>query len=254
MSFRNFSDESEALATRWANLVTTEDHWTFVRKVSEALGVGDTESSPWLAQCGPIQCVAKPGTPNKPRAAIEKIVSDLAFHLGLPVSPTILWNRGEGDPRHFALIAWAFEPFLVWDKAVGLLTEEEKNALIPVFSAIKAFEMWISADDRGSKHSLVYVADKKCGPQVAFIDYAYSLCHHWNQDDHPNTKNRAFMPMAEDRGAICQVVERIAQLDEGTVNQVVNRIPEDFLPSDKRGFVVQNLLSRRHRLPQMLKI
>lgn len=256
MSYRNFSNESETLAARWADMVQTNDHWELVEKVSQALKEPDTESSPDVAQNGPIKCVAKPSSDTKPRAAIEKIASDLAYHLDLPVPAVLLWDRGEGthDLRYFALIAWAFQPFLVWDKATDSLSDSEKAALTPVFSAIKVFELWISAEDRGSKHTLVYVQDTNRGPQIAFIDYAHSLCHRWDRKEYPDQKNRSFMPLSEDRNTVVQVIEKIENLDDGLIERIVNRIPENYLSSQKRDIIIQNLLSRRPNLRAMLKI
>ena len=52
MSYRNFSDEAEVLAKRWANMALTPDPWHLGEKVADATGRGDTESSPHMAYNG----------------------------------------------------------------------------------------------------------------------------------------------------------------------------------------------------------
>ena len=120
MPYRNFSNETEKLSGRWVDQVVTDDHWHVVSKVSEETGKGDTESSPLMVQNGPFRCVAKPSAEHKPRAAHEKIVSDLAYHLSLPVPPTLLWKREDPYPGTLlcGLSVFTGATALIWSRPI----------------------------------------------------------------------------------------------------------------------------------------
>ncbi len=254
MSYRNFSDEADVLAKRWANMALTPDPWHLGEKVADATGRGDTESSPHMAYNGPLRCVAKENGGAKARSAIEKIVSDLAYHLEFPVPPIVLWDRQQVDgERHFCLVAWAFEPAMTWDEAQQHLSEEERNELIATFSAAQAFETWISAHDRGGKHILVNVEPTLPAPRIAFIDYAYSLSHKWDGPNHPDP-GAPFVPASADKTIVAQAAESIEKLDESQINRIVSRVPESFLPMEKRDIILENLLSRRSSLRDLLRL
>lgn len=118
--FRNFSAEIEALADIWSASVMTTDQWV---PTGRAWG---TNSSPLeVGNRNNVRGVAKPGRligDKCLRAMHEKIVSDLAYVLGLPVPPVILWDRGAGhDDRYCAVSAWAFGGANEWPHVKGKL-------------------------------------------------------------------------------------------------------------------------------------
>lgn len=160
MSYRRFSPELDEIAEAWAAEACTKDKW-------RVLGpFGATESSPFRVSRDDdgLEGLAKPGVKKSDaiaRAAHEKIASDLAYHLGLPVPPVILWDRGEDceSERYVSVSAWAFSPALSWQEVQGQLTHAHKSQAAPIVSAVLAFETWISAEDRKSDHVLA----KCCG-------------------------------------------------------------------------------------------
>jgi hypothetical protein len=259
--FRHYSEETEALAERWAAKPLTSDRWELVGKVSDVLKKADTESNPQLAKCGPLTCIAKPGvkkTDNKPRAALEKIASDIAFHLGVSVEPAILWDRGGSMPvseeRHMCLIAWAFEPSFTWDEAAAHLTAPERTKVGPSASALWPFETWISAQDRGGKHLLVSLPNAGDVPQIAGIDYAFSMIEVWKDDPrHPDLSLPGWRPPIDppQKTAILECVEAIEMMDESLIRDIVGLIPNAFLTDDQKRVIIANLLNRQNKIRQL---
>jgi hypothetical protein len=108
---RGFPPEIETLASAWSAIAVTQEAWkpngrTFGGE-SQTIGVTN----------GARNDVAKPGRillNDQTRicyAAHEKIVSDLAFHLRLPVPPVVLWERADANAtqwRWCSISAWAF--------------------------------------------------------------------------------------------------------------------------------------------------
>jgi hypothetical protein len=186
-SFRAFSPELETLAASWAGTPLTAEAW------KDEGFLGGSESNPFKVSSGTLAGIAKPGR-KKPdnicRAAHEKIASDLAFELRLPVPPVVLWDMGEPADatreRYVAISAWAFPQPLPWGQGTAILTQQHTADASQVMSAIQAFETWISAGDRKADHALTYLPAQDSPLQLAFIDYAYSMSQAWSVVDDPS--------------------------------------------------------------------
>lgn len=248
-SYRSFETATEELATSWSTSVSTRDAW-------QDLGAfGGSESKPFRVQSGQFIGLAKPGERKGDgiaRAAHEKIVSDLAYVLHLPVPPVILWDRGETPHERFVSIsAWAFSPALSWDQAAARLTEQHKATSSEVVSAMLAFEAWISAQDRKSDHLLTNVRSDG-GLQLAFIDYAYSLSYSWPGENAEVGAPGQYVPVARNESAIRSMTESILQVNSEIVNTIVGRVPTSYLPLDKARIIISNLITRKARLGAIL--
>ena len=85
---------------------------------------------------------------DHPVAALEKIASDLAFDLGLPVPPAVLWER-EGPRSHGRQLIISAAPFdgaLTWlqvEAAPSSVAARILPSLAPSASAISAFDTWL---------------------------------------------------------------------------------------------------------------
>lgn len=250
-SYRAFPSEIEQFAADWSKDVVSNEAW-------KDLGpFGASESRPFKVENGRMVGLAKPGEKKGDgiaRAAHEKIVSDFAYLLGLPVPPVILWDRGQTPHERFVSIsAWAFTPALGWDQASQLLTEKHKAEASEVVSAMLPFEAWISAQDRKSDHLLVNVASHD-DIQLAFIDYAYSLSMSWPGANAAVGAPGQYVPVPKHEGAIRGVTDSILNLDEETIKTVVRRVPVEYLPADKASIIVSNLVSRKSDLRGILGI
>jgi hypothetical protein len=121
-------------------------------------------------------------------AAHEKIVSDLAYHLRLPVPPVLLWERtGATDAEHrwCSISAWAFPGARKLDE-VGTVPEKDRGRAGVALSAMTAFDAWVGVEDRNGSN-LIVDADYKSLQPIACIDYSWSLSKTWAKGNHPRT-------------------------------------------------------------------
>ena len=150
-------------------------------------------------------------------------------------------------PEAWLLIPEGEGPF----PAVLVVSDYERTATIPTFSAIRVFETWISAHDRAGKHTLMNLETGSIRPRMAFIDYAYSMTHKWDSPNHGDT-GRPWSPLQTDDAAVAKFVEKIEGIDAALIKTLVTRVPESYLSAQKRDIILQNLLARRERLREML--
>jgi hypothetical protein len=250
-SLRCFGTDVEALAQEWVQAPVSVDKW-------ESLGkFGASESQPFRVKRGALVGLAKPGHPHgdgHARAAHEKLVSDLAYELGLPVPPVVLWDPGDTFPeRRVCISAWAFPQCLTWDEAAraGLITDTMKASASGVASAMVAFDTWISAQDRKADHVLVDASSKdQLG--LAFIDYSFALSYTWKGENDGAGRAPAFLPVPLDDDAIRHTVARIAKFPDARVRELVTRIPDHYLLPAQRAVILLNLLSRAPSVGRLL--
>jgi hypothetical protein len=252
---RRFSKEIEALASIWSNSVMTTDTWRASGRT------WNTNSRPLeVVNQNNLRGVAKPGatiTDRCLRAAHEKIVSDLAYLLGLPVPPVILWDRGEahvGD-RNCAISAIAFTKDAEWQSAFPTLTPQQKEWAKCCAGAMRAFDTWIAASDRKGSHVLVEDDGDHSKLALAQIDYAFALSYELGIG--PGAKGadpRQAFPdqVGFDATAGSQVVEAILSLEDRQIAHIVNRVPAEYFGGDARNIIISALLSRRLELKSWL--
>lgn len=255
MKCRRFSPEVEAVADVWSTSVLTTDTWTPTGKE------WNTNSAPILvANQNNLQGVAKPGKPRPDsilRAANEKIVSDLAYVLTLPVPPVILWDRGEGfaGERYCAISAWAFQHALEWPHVQPRLSGTQLQIAAHISGAMKAFDTWVAASDRKNDHVLVSDDGDPNSLGLAYIDYAFSLTYEWSGNAGAPAEPRGHWPnVGPDGSAIVETVKLIESLEDKRITEVVERLPITFLPEAARATVSANLITRRQQLRGWLGI
>ena len=245
--FRRFAASTRAIDAEWSACASTNEVWS-------ATGIA------WATENGPLQVVnssgilgvQKPGrdaVSNPRTAATEKIVSDLAYHLGLPVPPMTLWDRGEaaGQPRYVAVSAWAYESPLTWAQADTALTADQKASLLQWASAMAPFESWIDAQDRQNAGNMLVGQDAAGDMLGAWIDYAFSLDYAWKGNHITDCRVPPIYPPVGAAMAVVmiEVADRIAGVDNATIEEIVNRIPSTYLPRDAAANIIRNLQDRR---------
>jgi hypothetical protein len=252
-SFRAFSSELETLAGSWAQNTFTVDAW------KDGGFFASSESNPFQVSVGELSGIAKPGrkkTDNICRAAHEKIASDLAFELKLPIPPVILWDMGSTTAadreRYVAISAWAFPQPLPWGQVTTALTQQHTLEASQAMSAMQAFETWISAGDRRPDHVLTYLQAPDKPLQLAVIDYAYSMSQVWAAADDPSGLVATYLSVQPDIDSLKTMTERILQLADERVKTIVNRITGEYLPTPKKEIILANLLSRKAKLHALL--
>jgi len=172
-------------------------------------------------------------------------VSDLAFHLKLPVPPVVLWERADATDsqwRWCSISAWAFPGARKFSEVGGNVPVEHRGRAQTALSAMVAFDAWVGVEDRNNDN-LVVDGDYKSEQPTAHIDYSWSLSKQWTKGHYPRTVHNSYTGPF---GGLCQddqkaMVDRIAGLDKGTIETIVSRIPEVFLPKECAEIIIDGL-------------
>jgi hypothetical protein len=246
--YRRFADAENDLASDWSTRAQSLDPWVRGAHV----GTGESQSI-HVSRPDGVRAIAKPafqkGT-DVPRAAHEKIASDLAHALGIPVPPVLLWED-PNDSERFAISARAFRQPLTWDQAKPFLTPEFVSNAAPILAAGFVFHAWIGDSDHAGNVGNVLI-DAESTPELpglAFIDHAFSMTYEWKNVDGPCTAlssyyiSRAEMP--ED--AIADAVLRVQTVSSEAIREIVGRIPAIYLP-EPRATLIDECLRRRQAL------
>jgi hypothetical protein len=261
---QHFENDTLALRSKWSQCAIAPNHeWVRAGQNEQ------TDSKPFdiKDQLG-NQGKAKPGCvlPDVSRAAHEKIASDLAALLDLPVPPVTLYElpgplpacvhtKLAGDP-HICVSAWAFSSCDAWSKHASVITEEEKASTIIPLSAIWVFDSWVSAIDRHyGKHILV--SPTGTPPlKIACVDYAFSLSRSWAPGASLGAAGweMPFEVAKRDAPTVEATANRIAATQNDVIEGIVNRIGTGWLPADRSTLILKNLRERRDRIHDIIGI
>ena len=254
MTFRRFSPEMERRALLWRDLAFSEQHWNVVGEV----GAGESGAL-IVEERGGLRAVAKPAvgdSGNFLRGAHEKIASDLAFDLDLPVPPVLLWREGPGHGRDrlFSLSLWGgFDQFEYWNvaEAHGLIDDRVRKSVSEAVAAIALFHEWISAHDRKPEHFLIDLAADPESMGIAVIDHANTMSAYWTRCDHRDWPEPYQLTGVPKNGAAMELAaSKITSCNDATIRDICARIPLEFLPDDRRDIIVSNLGSRKLEIEQ----
>ncbi len=247
MAFRDFSRELEALSDVWSTSPTTTDIWTPTGRS------WPTDSRPIeVKNQNNIRGVAKPGAVRNDkilRAAHEKIVSDLAYVLGLPLPPVTLWDRGENfvDHRYCSVSAWAFPADAEWQIKRPALQPNQIELARRTAGAMRAFDTWVGASDRKDNHVLVRDDADTATLGLAYIDYAFALSREWAGVVARVQEPRAPFPsgVGYDPATCLETIQAIEKLEETRIIEIVTRIPSEYYLDGFRDIIAKELLARR---------
>jgi hypothetical protein len=256
-----FEAETLALRASWSGCAVAPHTW-------ERIGNnGGTDSAPFdVKDQNGLRGKAKPGfiKPDVSRAAHEKIASDLAALLDLPIPPVTLCkltsaNGLQQDPNQpgdpfVCVSAWAFPTCDEWRIHAAVITEEEKASTIIPLSAVWVFDSWISAQDRDhSKHILVSPSGQP-PLEIACIDYAFSLSQAWASGAVPGAAGwqMPFEVAKRDVATVSATANRVASMKDTEIEEIVNRIENGWLPDDRRKLILKNLLERRGKIHEIV--
>jgi hypothetical protein len=245
--FRRFADRTRAIDKAWSSCASSGDTWN-----RTGVAWGTNNAPVQVGNAAGVLGVQKPGHdhPENPcTAATEKIVADLAHHLGLPVPPVTLWDRGPsaGAPRYVAVSAWAYTAPLQWGQVEPHLTANQRAALVPWASVMLPFEAWIGAQDRQNAGNVLVALAAGGETLGAWIDYAFSLDHTW-KGTHIQQCHVAplYPPLGSAmRDVSEELADKVAAMDNAAIEGIVNRVPSEYLPRPVADNIIRNLISRR---------
>jgi hypothetical protein len=254
MSFRCFAKADEDVADQWSRETATSETWT----VGDPIGTGEsgsinvTSGDGRRGACKPA--FAADGTP---RAAHEKIAADLAYQLKLSVPPCCFWTEPASGVR-YSISVWAFDQAMKWGEISATLSPTFMQNVAPAFSAARVFHTWIDDQDHHGNDGnvVVDVASSNDNPGVAFIDHAFSMSRN------PNFASSAVQPLGfhyipqdlSNADAIAKMCQYINDLGASMIEDIVRRVPAQFLPSQRVDGIIQGLLSRRLELLQVFGV
>ena len=248
MTYRRFAESDEKISADWSTQPATVDQWTLGLPIGrgEAGSFHATSDKGCRGACKPA--IAANGIP---RAAHERIASDLARELKLPVPAVCLWtNPVTGEL--FSISAWAFAQALTWGEVATRLSARFMQNAAPTFSAMRVFHSWIGDTDHNNNpgNVVVDVTSNDDRPGIAFIDHAFSMsCN-------PNfpTASVAALPLCYipppllDAGATATAVRAINDLDVKFIDHAVRSIPTAFLPPERGTAIIAGVMKRRVEL------
>lgn len=267
------------IAKEWRELVAPGYSWRPTPNQAGVLGrpVGG-EAGGLFVECdrlGGRRAYMKPlkvdPDPKFARAAREKIASDLAHDLDVPVPPVVLRTREAPcrDERHVAISLVMYPAQWPWSEVKPLVYDAgEVGALIrsalPIAAARGlAFDFWVDQRDHDDHpHNIVlgYIPNQhETNRSLIFLDFAFSLGigGRWENSGfqspdlvpHP----RLLVEMA-DLTALDEIVTRIENFDEATVRDIVTRVPESHLAADQKQVIIDGLLHRRALVRQAMAL
>lgn len=203
-----------------------------------------------------------PDEPAHARAAREKIASDLAHDLALPVPAAQLtfWKGVWSEPVPAVVSLIARREHQTWQDVVSIaarrprVTVERIPGVARIASRMLVFDTWLDQTDHAEHTTNILVAeDARGGLDLVFVDYANSMGHDgsWAKGAAATMRVAPFpgkLAAMARRQEIEAAVRRIAALPEDAIRRVVNRLPATHLPEGQRDVVAGGLLDRRRAL------
>jgi len=253
---RCFRTDVEALAKEWREGgPLTSGTWT----ASGNPGAKGGEAQGFFVNSDGLTGYAKPSKKRKnpdepPRAAHEKIASDLAYDLELPIPPVRLWKRAASVPDDECCCAISLVPFRPAHKwgiieNVPDAAQRVRDAISDAASAMSVFDTWVDNQDRMNPGNLLVNEDLTGGIiRYAYIDYAYSLSYGWRDGPAPAVA-RVVGPypanIKPNTDVIAETVTAIETLPEQNIRDIVSRVSDDFITPVRRAAIIEGLLQRR---------
>lgn len=254
MSFRYFDLKFEALARRWRDQVYTRQHWT-----EETRPRSEGDSGTVWVRSGNDSGIGKPikRRINFDHAASEKIASDLAHDLLLPIPPVVLWQRNPVDPdqERDCCISASVPDARELEPLFKSLSGEEQTRLRQSASAMLPFNYWIAAQDRQILNTLIG-SGAHGEPVFVFIDYARSFAGNPNFSSH-GSYHHELLELLGRLGGVCiesarYTVQQILDLPDVTIAEIVHRIPSRYFTLQPGGWISDHLISRKSTLTGVL--
>jgi hypothetical protein len=202
---------------------------------------------------------ARAAADNQSCVANEKIASDLAYKLGLPVAPVqIILEHGQADFPAIVVASYAASaqprPWPVGQ--LGHLNEDQRRSLAGPLGAMRVFHAWIDDHDHdwNAGNALLDVIDEQTVRPI-FIDYSFSLTRQWMPPAPPparnwNSRNGPYQNL--DGPTALAAIDQINQLALNDIEAIIKRVPEAVLSGAAGDALASGLFERRANLKGLL--
>lgn len=192
------------------------------------------------------------------RAAREKIAADLATDIGVDVPPVLLAiNENSTAERHVSVSLVMYPQQFSWGQL-----QHHMEAASPPFSHVSArlpesaaralaFDTWIAQTDHEKPSNIVYGYEgaKYGAGKFLFLDFAFSMgiSDNWSTTAGVCTEARLpeYLRAHVHRPTLASTIEAIEGVTEATLRDVVDRIPWQWMPDEKKQAILTGLLARR---------
>lgn len=253
-----FEPREQALVKEWAGSVEQSLKWSLVTPV----GIG--ESEPWEAEeVNGLTGIVKraelvTATQTIWAGAHEKIAADLAKEIGVCVPPVTLWRDGSSGIR-YAVSAKAFAQYEHWEVAqgYGLITDDVRSKLLPALAGGYVFHNWIGDNDHwgGDLNLVISTTDASVDvPGLAFVDHTRSMSFRWRREGAAlaTLLPRYYVnPRVLPKAALQTSINRILSVDVDTIQDIVFRVPNDYLSREIANMIFEGL---QLRLPPLVHL
>lgn len=179
--------------------------------------------------------------------AREKIASDLAYLLGLPVAPVIVRRPSHPDWQFHSAISLAVLPSA---RQWGSGGHGHLHTVAERLEGLRVFWTWIGDNDHAGHPGNLLFAVGPQGCDILAIDHSYSMCH-GNQNtslDVGVSPGYGSGGMAEAPVWARATADKILSLDWDRVQNVVQRL-QPILTPEEQNKILRILKDRRDHLP-----
>jgi hypothetical protein len=192
---------------------------------------------------------------NHPRAAYEKIASDIAAFVDVRVvPPVVLYHRpGDHHDEHYTCLSLVLFPQVhEWNSLAEIGELDPFSALIRQGSGVIALDTYLRNTDRSNGRNCLIGQDPD-NPEddsCMFIDYSNSMNFDgqwsdgkWAQMQPPTTHEH--LKRYGDPAVINAVATNIESLPDAFLKATVERVPDEYLNKDAKSTLLKALLERR---------
>lgn len=204
-------------------------------------------------------------------AAREKIASDLAYLLELPVPPVLLYVNPTTRPGGIREAMLSIDLYEVGYRRYDLfeldkqwlsdraLVDKHLVSALPTCGALLAFDAWLDQrDHRNPDQVFVLKAEVNASDvRVTSLDYANSMGwpERWRSGGWKNSQRTLSLLIVEENGTEerRRLAQRIRDLPAATITTIVDRIPAAYLAEDAKADILRGLLGRRSLIADFFK-
>lgn len=197
-------------------------------------------------------------TQDHPRSALEKISYDIGYDLDLPVSPIQLHRRidaGEIEEDKVCLSLVQHPRCSEWGKIKTLALDDPilrgmLNAALSENSGMVALDLFLGQSDRDNPRNVLWFCDDdNINFGLIFIDFSNSMIGsgNWNDANWRNVIDSCPKEMIQsiDKRILSEATEKVRNLDESSIEEIVDRVDQDYLIDANKTKLKTALLERR---------
>jgi hypothetical protein len=246
VSYRPFSNKVNATAAQW---FATPIMPIAATKIGPYLGRADGACLVKLADGRIAFSKPRPEKPNNATVAREKIASDLAFRLGVPVPPVLVRPPCTDHPQHTALSLVVLPGGRAWGEGGAA----RRSLFIEPLEALRIFWSWIADIDHADHPGNLMWEIAEGKGVVAGIDHSWSL-------NHLQVANPLTLPVCAGYGTATLVgsdgareatLARIEGLEWTDIEAIVIRL-KDILTPQEQDLILTLLRVRQRELRRLL--